>query len=205
VSALLRKLKEGFVMSTELDRREFLKIVFATTSVVAVSGVTTLWPSNVLPRPVMDPVYLEVDQNGYIVDPGFDYCDMCPPTYREYHSLSGLDNNALKIALDKQPGLIEHLVSDHDNWSIEEVDGWLDEYVELSEMGTWEAMQYTPYGPAIEIYLKMDHVVAAEIGLDLVDGDHPGSDFVGVAFHGDIAELNSALERLGMNLVVTAS
>ena len=74
-------------MSIELTRREFLKIVFATTSLVAVTGVTTMWPSNELTRPIMEPVYLEVDDYGYIIDPGFDYWDMCPPKSREYHSL----------------------------------------------------------------------------------------------------------------------
>ena len=192
-------------MSIELTRREFLQIVFATTSVVALTGATTMWPSNELTRPVMEPVYLEVDDSGFIVDPGFDYCDMCPPKNREYHSLTGLGGNELRVALDKEPWLIEHLVADPDNWSLDEIDGWLDEYVELSDMGTWETMQYTPFGPAIQIYQRMDHRDAREIGLELVDGDHPGSDFVGIAFHGDTLELNRQLEKLGMNLIVSSS
>ncbi len=192
-------------MSIELNRREFLKIVFASTSVVAVSGASTLWPSDQLTRPVEEPVYLEVDEAGYIIDPRFDYCDLCPPTHREYHSLVGLGKKDLRAALTNEPGLIENLVVDPDNWSLEEIDGWLDEYVDLSEMGTWEGMKYTHYGPAIEIYQQMDHRIAGEIGLELVDGDHPGSDFVGIAFHGNIADLNSELERLGMNLIVLSS
>ncbi|HIM25354.1 MAG TPA: twin-arginine translocation signal domain-containing protein [Rhodospirillales bacterium] len=39
-------------MSIKLSRRDFLKIVFATASAAAVSGASTLWPSNALSRPV---------------------------------------------------------------------------------------------------------------------------------------------------------
>jgi len=192
-------------MSIELNRREFLKIVFASTSVVAVSGASTLWPSDQLTRPVEEPVYLEVDESGYIVDPRFDYCDLCPPTNREYHSLVGLGKNELRAALTNELGLIENLVIDPDNWSLEEIDDWLDEYVDLDDMGTLEAMKYTHYGPALQIYQQMDHRDADDVGFQLVDGDHPGSSFVGIAFHGDKEELNHQLERLGMNLVIKHS
>ena len=87
-------------MSTELNRRDFIKIVFASTSVVAVSGASALWPSDALSRPVAEPVYLEIDDAGYIVDPGFNYCDLITPTFREHHSLVGLDKTELKAELD---------------------------------------------------------------------------------------------------------
>jgi hypothetical protein len=193
----------GIIMSIEVNRREFLKIVFASTSVVAVSGASALWPSVALSRPVCDPVHLNIDDSGYIVDPGFDYCDLDVPTYREYHSLVGLGQNDLRVALNNEPGLIENLVVDPDDWSLEEIEGWLDEYVDLDDMGTWEGMKYTHYGPGIEIYEQMSREQVNDLGLELVDGDHPGSSFVGVAYHGDIEELNEGFERLGMNLVIS--
>jgi hypothetical protein len=193
----------GIIMSIEVNRREFLKIVFASTSVVAVSGASALWPSAALSRPVSEPVYLSIDDSGYIVDPGFDYCDLITPTFREHHSLVGLNNAELKTHLDKVFYEIEHLVEDPENWSVDEVQEWLDEHVELEDLGTWEAMRHTHYGPGIEIYEQMSREQANDLGLELIDGDHPGSSFVGVAYHGDIEELNEGFERLGMNLVIS--
>lgn len=190
-------------MSIEVNRREFLKVVFASASVVAVSGASTLWPSNALSRPVFDPVYLEIDDSGYIVDTGFDYCNQNVPTYRQHHSLEGLGKDQLKAELCEIFDEIEHLVSDPENWSVDEVDDWLDTHMDIDDMGTWEGMKFTHYGPAIQIYEQMGREDAFRLGLELIDGDHPGSDFVGIAFHGDVAELNRELEQLGMNLVIS--
>jgi hypothetical protein len=194
---------EGFTMSTEISRRDFLKIVFASTSAVAVSGASALWPLDALPRPVAEPVYLEIDGSGYIVDPRFDYCDLDVPTYREYHSLVGFRKDELKGELQDIFDKIEHLVSDPDNWSIDEVEEWLDASMDIADMGTWEGMRYTHYGPAIQIYEQMSRQDAYRLGLELIDGDHPGSDFVGIAFRGDVTKLNKELEQLGMNLVIS--
>jgi len=140
----------GIIMSIEINRREFLKIVFASTTVVAVSGASALWPQEALSRPISDPAYLEIDDSGYIVDPGFDYCDLNLPTNREHHSLVGLGEDEIKDELSE--------IFDED---------------------------------------------ASRLGLELIDGDHPGSDFVGIAFRGNVTELNRELEQLGMNLIIT--
>ena len=190
-------------MSIELNRRDFLKIVFQTAPAVAVVGKLALWPSEALSRPAFDPVYLSIDESGYIVDPGFDYCDLITPTFRERHSLVGLSNAELKANLENIFYEIEHLVEDPENWTIDEVQEWLDTHVELEDLGSREAMKYTEYGPGIGIYDRMSSEQAANLGLELVDGDHPGSSFVGVAYHGDIESLNEGLERLGLNLVIS--
>lgn len=191
-------------MSIKLNRREFLQIVFATTSLAVVAGSTSMLLTNELSRPVMKPAHLVVDEYGYLVDPDFDYDYGYPPTNREYHSLSGLGSNELKIALEKEAWLIEQIVADPNKWSLEEISGWLDEYVELSDMGAWEGMKYTRHGPALDIYQRMDRRDADEIGFELVEGDHPGSSFVGVAFRGDFLEVNRQLKKKEMNLVVTS-
>jgi len=193
----------GIIMSIEINRREFLKIVFASTTVVAVSGASALWPQEALSRPISDPVYLEIDDSGYIVDPGFDYCDLNLPTNREHHSLVGLGEDEIKDELSEIFDEIEHLVSDPDNWSVDEVEEWLNTPMNLEDMGTWEGMRYTHYGPAIQIYEQMARHDASRLGLELIDGDHPGSDFVGIAFRGNVTELNRELEQLGMNLIIT--
>ena len=156
-------------------------------------------------RPVSDPVYLNIDGSGYIVDPGFDYCDLDVPTYREYHSLVNFGKAELKAELQEIFFEIEHLVSDPENWSVDEIEEWLDTPMDITDMGTWEGMKYTHYGPAIQIYEQMERQDVLRLGLELIDGDHPGSDFVGIAYHGDVAELNSQLEQLGMNLIVVSN
>jgi hypothetical protein len=193
---------EGFIMSIELNRRDFIKIVFATASVTAVSGTSVLWPSNAISRPVFEPVYLSVE-DGYIIDPYFDYCDVCLPTFREYHSLLGLRGKALKVELEQINWSFEHVVADPNNWTINEVEEWLDSQIEMDVLGAWEGMKYTQYGPALEVYEQLDRNDAEDLGLLLIEGCHPGSDFVGIEFHGDPAELTKGFERLGMNLVVT--
>ena len=189
-------------MSIELSRRDFLKIVFATASAAAVSGASTLWPSNALSRPVFEPVHLSVE-GGYIVDPYFDYCDVCLPTFRKIHSLEGLGADALNVELEKISWAFEHVVADPENWSVDEVKEWLDTEVELDDLAAWQAMKYTQYGPAIEIYEQLSRDDAEELGLMLFEGCHPGSGFVGIEFHGDPKVLTKGFERLGMNLVVT--
>ena len=189
-------------MSIELTRRDFIKTVFATASLAAVSSATTLWPANSLSRPIAEPIYLTIE-DGYIVDAGFDYCDLELPTFREHHSLVGLGPAQLKSELEKLFDDMEHLVEDPENWSIDEVKEWLDSPVELDNLGLWEAMKHTHYGPGIEIYEKLTREQVDELGIELVDGDHPGSNFMGVAFHGDINELNKVLDRLAMNLIIS--
>ncbi|MFP6733350.1 MAG: hypothetical protein VB959_05870 [Rhodospirillales bacterium] len=107
------------------------------------------------------------------------------------------------MELEKISWAFEHVVADPENWSVDEVKEWLDTEVELDDLGAWQAMKYTQYGPALEIYEQLSRDDAEELGLMLVEGCHPGSDFVGIEFHGDPAELTRGFERLGMNLVVT--
>jgi len=190
-------------MSIELNRRDFLKIVFQTTPAIAVASKLALWPSKAASRPTSDPVFLSVDENGYIVDPDFDYCDLITPTFREHHSLVGLSKEELKANLENKFYEIEHLVEDPENWTVDEIQEWLDTHVELEDLKAREAMKYTEYGPGIGIYDRMSSVQAATLGLELVDGDHPGSSFVGVAYHGDIESLNEGLEQLSLNLVIS--
>jgi hypothetical protein len=192
----------GFVMSIELTRRDFLKAIFSTASAAAVSGALPLWPTEARARPTFNPIQLSIE-DGYLVDSNFDYCEVCLPTHRELHSLLGLKGDALKVELESIFYEFEWVVADPDNWTVDELEEWLDTQVELDQLGAWEAMRYTQYGPAIELYERMSWANANELGLQLIEGEFPGSSFVGIAFHGDIAELNRDLQKLGMNLVVS--
>jgi hypothetical protein len=190
-------------MTIDLTRRKFLKVIFSTASAAAVLGTLPLWPTEARARPTFNPIQLSIE-DGYLVDSNFDYCEVCLPTHRELHSLLGLKGDALKVELENIFYEFEWVVADPDNWTVGEVEEWLDTPVELDQLGAWEAMKYTQYGPAIELYEKMDYANSSELGLKLVEGEHPGSNFVGIAFYGDTDELNKGLQRLGMNMIVTA-
>jgi len=80
--------------------------------------------------------------------------------------------------------------------------GDLPEDLDFDSLGDYQAAQYTPYGAGIEIFEHFGWDKSRRIGLGLVEGDHPGSSFVGVAFSGEIEELNAALAAAGLNLIV---
>jgi len=44
-------------------------------------------------------------------------------------------------------------------------------------MGLWEAKSYTPYGTPMEFYDQLSSADADQIGLCLIEGDSPGSNF----------------------------
>jgi hypothetical protein len=191
-------------MSTEINRRDFLKVIFSTASTAAMSGLLPLWPKNALSRPIAEPVILEIGSDGYLIMKDFDWGGALAelPTFREQHQLENLSPKNLKERLNAEIGLIEHIVSDPEDWSLEEVEDWLNSSVELEDLGLWEAMSYTEYGPAIDIWESVGWDRSEELGLTLIEGDHPGSDFAGVQFFGDPTELNRELQREGLNLIV---
>ena len=121
-------------MSTELNRRDFLKVVFATTTAAAVSGAVPLWPADAIDRPVSKPFNLTLDDSHYLVDPSFDYGSVSLPTHREHLLLEGLEGDDLKNELNEQFWQIEHLLKDPKKWSLDEVEGWLDTEIEYEDL-----------------------------------------------------------------------
>jgi hypothetical protein len=192
-------------MPIEIDRRAFLKIVFATTSAAAVSGAARLWPEGAIARPVSKPFELALDEFGYLVDPNFDYGAVRWPTFREHLSLEGLKPRALKKALNEQFGAIEHLVEDPDNWALDEVNTWLDSEIGIDDLGPWQAASYGPHGSGLDIYQELSEDEAQELGLVLVEDGTLGSSCYFVAFHGEAEKLNHQFEALAMNVVLTSS
>ena len=189
----------------EITRRTFLEVVFATTTAAAISGAIPLWPADAIARPIAEPFKIFIDESNYLIDPYFCYGDIPLPTHREQLSLGGLNPSALKEALNNQIWEIEHLISNPEKWSLDEVELWLDTEVELESLGLWQGAKFTPHGVGLDIYNGLSREEADTLGLVLVEGDHPGSDFLGVAYYGDVDELNQELQKLGMNLIVTTS
>ena len=78
-------------MSIEISRRDFLQVIFKTTSAAAVSGLLPYWPKEALKRPISDPVELGFDSDDYLIDINFDWYDQNIPTFREWLGLNELN------------------------------------------------------------------------------------------------------------------
>jgi hypothetical protein len=150
----------------------------------------------------MEPVEFTDDGYGYLIDPSMDYYDSTLPTFRELLGLEELGPKQLKERLKEEEWRFEHLVSNPDDWSIKEIQDWLDSDVEFEEMGLREGMSYTPYGPPIEFYEGTPYVDAEKIGLCLIEGDTPGSSFAGVQILSRPEDANRELQKLGINMIM---
>jgi hypothetical protein len=192
----------GIIMSIEFNRRDFLKLVSATASAAAISGKMALWPSEAMARPIADPGYLSLDDSCYIIDPFFDFCPDLP-TFRELFALEGITQEQIEEILNEEFWRFEHLLSDPDNWSVSEIEPWLDTKVEMHDMSPWKAMGYTQYGPGIRLYEHLGWNVSDDLGLSYVEGEMPGHDFVGVKVIGDLNDLNDGLAIHGLNLIIS--
>jgi hypothetical protein len=124
---------EDFVMSTEINRRDFLKLISATASVAAVSGKVAFWPTEALSRPIAEPAVLALDDSCYIIDPYFDFCPDLP-TFRELYSLEDLEPENIKEELKDEVWRFEELLFDPKNWSVNEIDTWLDTQVAMDDI-----------------------------------------------------------------------
>ena len=189
-------------MSLEISRRDFLKIIFTTTSAAAVSGVLPHWPAAALNRPVREPVVFADDGYGYLIDSSMEYYDFGLPTFREHLGLEGLGPKQLKTRLKQEESRFEHLISASGRWNIDEVQEWLDSDVEFDDLSLREGMTYTPYGPPIEFYDQLPYADSEKIGLALIEGDHPGSSFAGIQLLNTPDDANRELQKLGINVII---
>lgn len=191
--------------SFEIDRRDFIKFVFGTASAVAITGGSSIWPTEALTRPIAEPAKLALDDYNYLVDPYFDYNPQLP-TYREFLSLENLSNSELKDALKDDTWRFEHHLKDPDNWSVHEIQGWLEESIDFDDMSPWNAAQYTEYGNGIRLYDALPYEDVRDLNLTLMEGEVPGSNFCGVRYDGDFEEdfdnLNRGLAGRGINLII---
>ncbi|MDD9921731.1 MAG: twin-arginine translocation signal domain-containing protein [Boseongicola sp.] len=188
-------------MSTEINRRDFLKLVSATASAAALAGEVALWPTEAMSRPLAEPAVLALDESRYIIDPSFDFCPDLP-TYRAWLSLENMTPTQIKSALKDEEWRFEHLVDDPDNWSVCEIDHWLDQTIELDDLSPRASMEYSQYAPGIRIHDHLGWEAADDLGLAYIEGEMPGHHFVGVRLDGDIDDLNAGLARHGLNLIV---
>ena len=187
--------------SLEIDRRDFLKFIYGTASAGAISGALPFWPEDAMDRPIAEPIKLVVDRYKYLVDPHFDYSSNLP-TYREFLSLEGLSREALRVALEKEHWRFEWFLEDPFNWSVDEIEEWLDSDIRFDDLSPSAAADYTEYADGVRLYGSLPREEAMELSLYLVEGDCPGNDFCGVYFDGDLVELNAGLASHGINVIV---
>ena len=191
--------------SFEIDRRDFIPFGGGTAAPGAVAGGSSISPTEALTRPIAEPAKLALDDYNYLVDPYFDYNPQLP-TYREFLSLENLTNSELKDALKDDTWRFEQHLKDPDNWSIHEIQGWLEESIGFDDMSPWNAAQYTEYGNGIRLYDALPYEDVRDLNLTLMEGEVPGSNFCGVRYDGDFEEdfdnLNRGLAGRGINLII---
>ena len=86
--------------------------------------------------------------------------------------------------------------------SLNEVEEWLDTEIQFDDMSPRYAAEYTQYADGVRLYESLPWEETLKMNLHLVEGPHPGSDFCGVYFDGDLDELNKDLAQYGINLIV---
>lgn len=203
-------------MTIDISRRDFLKIIFGTAAAAVIPAID-LWPEDIkaLPKkalPVAVPYEFILDEYGYLVDPSYDW-EVDWPTVREHlHYDYFTLEEKIEVFEDRHgiDGLLDYVDKPLSQWNeddlavLESINrDWLDELQSNEILEGYEAATYTEYWPGVKVYETMDSITADDLGLVLVEGDHPGSSFCGVRFDGNLEDLNSALFRAGLNMVVT--
>ena len=74
--------------------------------------------------------------------------------------------------------------------------------VDLEELSRLEAADICGYGTGVRLHQHLGGEHAAAVGLVLIDGEMPGSDFLGVRLDAGIEHANDELTKRGINLLV---
>jgi hypothetical protein len=83
-----------------------------------------------------------------------------------------------------------------------EIQEWLDGREDPENLSFYQALTLTEFHAGADLIDALGDETASQLGLYVVEGDHPGSSFCGVAFDGDLDELNLALAHEGLNMIV---
>lgn len=176
-----------------MDRREFLKAVLGTASLVMVQGVDPLLAEEVATRPVAEPVVLSVDSGRRLYDPDFDWAAFRCPSVREIERWDELTAEEREILLV--------------DWSKEdaaeaEIEEWLNEEADAECVPSWMFAELTDSRTAMQLAQSLSTKEAERFGIGIVDGPQPGCDAVYVVCEGNVDKLNRWLRRNGWNLIV---
>ena len=89
------------------------------------------------------------------------------------------------------------LTEDEKSYLVSQANYWVDEKIEDPESLPRGA---TPSGQAYEEFQSWDSDVLDRVGIQLVEGDHPGSSFFGAVIYEDLDEVNETLQYMGIPL-----
>ena len=79
----------------------------------------------------------------------------------------------------------------------EHIQEWLDAPINWSE-SDWFPPDWHGQGRAYRFFRDMDPEVLAALGVVIIEGDHPGSDYFAAELRGEIDEANAAATNLGL-------
>lgn len=161
-----------------------------------------------------EPWFVDVDEEGYLFAKDWDGGDW--PTRREHYEYDwmSIDEKVQHLlehnCLDEESLLEQHQICKPEGgWDaallahLESLLGrFLDEPVSRGEMCPDDQFRHSWYGVGGLVLDQFSLDEQDRLGLWLVEGEHPGSDFTGVCLDGDIGELNRALAKRGANIVV---
>lgn len=184
-------------MSTEISRRDFIKIAFGAVSaaVLSDSALAQLLPPGVTDLPVNPAYPIGIDPSGYLYDPTFDYT---LPTYREMLSNDlGLD----ALSEDEQLKRFAEWLGNYDPEEMEDCGLSLGDQVDPEDCSPHWLSENSEWRAGLELHEQLGCEARERLGLVLIAGEHPGSNFVAVRC--DKPEvLQEALLREGINVEV---
>ena len=198
----------------DINRRDFLKIALTTVSAAALSGpLAFVWPIEKKSRPIANPWIVDREY-GYLMDS--DWSEKDWPSFRElwcYDDLSVEDQADTLIdhfGYDGQTLADEfEIVKPTGGWSYRELvdielmlGDVLDEPADPENLSFYQLLTHGPQRAGKVILDQLPVSDCDRLGIYLVEGEHPGSDFCAVCCKGELDDLNLALARNGLNIIV---
>lgn len=202
---------------TELSHDEWLKLIFSNTGSPAFCNAPQEPNRPVLQDPPDPNTQIAVVEYGYLCDPNWEPEEL--PTCREYWDFDGLPPEKQAERLMETAGYDESLLEQEFD-IVKPINGWdaeiiaelevllghhLDEPIDPEYISPHDRLHSGPYAIGAYLLLELPEEEQERLGLWVMEGDQPGSDFCGVRFDGDVAELNRALKENGINLFVQDS
>ncbi|MDA7628523.1 hypothetical protein N8843_07760 [Verrucomicrobia bacterium] len=182
------------------------------------SPLLGIWPDCAERSRVSKPIIFNIDC-GYLTEAGFGDDYSLPTTIREYEYDDLSQDEALEYFKDHCEGdgltsdLEEEIGKPINKWTevdVEFLEGYFSDYldseVDPDQFGRYTLALYSKHGLAIQVYDQIGPDLARKMNLFMVDGEYPGSDFIGVKYTGyDPAPLNHWLAKSGLNMIVIDS
>jgi hypothetical protein len=163
-----------------------------------VNDYRTLVESGVCEPERREDVYELVDSRPLTPDDLIREVESCPPLMREFQTQAADAGEAYADDLDE--GWVRWIRDEGEAGMPmfhEIIDQWLASPVDWDEY-EWFPSDWSGQGKAFKFFSGMDAELLDELGVVIVEGDHPGSDYLAAELRAEIADANRAAERLGL-------